>query len=52
MEKLACSYCQKEYQKSLNVKRRSPIVGYLCSNCQKMNACGNPFCQNKNPHEH
>ena len=52
MDKAVCSYCKKEYQKSLREKTRSLIIGYLCSTCRKINNCGNPFCKSKEKHEH
>ena len=44
MDKVICGYCKKEYQKSSREKMRSPKIGYLCSDCRKINSCGNPFC--------
>jgi len=52
MEIVKCGYCKKEYQKYLKEKMRSPKIGYLCSDCRKINSCGNPFCPPKSRHEH
>lgn len=52
MKIVKCDYCKKEYQKELKEKKRGAIFGYICSDCQKINPCGSPFCSRGNFHEH